>query len=290
VTLSHEEIRKTTISALGSDDDLFEKLVLKGGNALHLIHGVGGRSSLDLDYSIEEDFYDLQKLKEKVASALKDRFQEKGVVAFDVTVERKPSKQPPGADLKWGGYRVCFKIIDKATYDEFGGNPNEIRRRALEVAPRQQKKFKIEISKFEYCGDKVEVEVDDFSVYVYSLKLIACEKLRAICQQRDDYEFISHPTARSRDFYDIWSINQEGIDLTTKDAVCTLQLVFKAKRVPFEWLGQISEYREFHRGDWLRVKDAVLSDVQEFDHYFDFVVGLARQVLDASRVVEAPVG
>ena len=40
------EIRRLTIIGLFSDDTLFEQLVLKGGNAISLIYGVGGRASL----------------------------------------------------------------------------------------------------------------------------------------------------------------------------------------------------------------------------------------------------
>jgi len=43
------EIRRMTIKALFSDDFLLEQLVLKGGNALNLVHRIGNRSSLDID-------------------------------------------------------------------------------------------------------------------------------------------------------------------------------------------------------------------------------------------------
>ena len=51
-------LRLQFITALAADDELYELLVLKGGNALNLIHQVGQRSSLDLDYSLEADVDD----------------------------------------------------------------------------------------------------------------------------------------------------------------------------------------------------------------------------------------
>jgi predicted nucleotidyltransferase component of viral defense system len=50
--LGFEDIRKLTITALFSDEVLFEQLVLKGGNALSLVHGISPRDSLDLDFSM----------------------------------------------------------------------------------------------------------------------------------------------------------------------------------------------------------------------------------------------
>jgi predicted nucleotidyltransferase component of viral defense system len=46
-----EEVRRLTIIALFSDDELYEQIVLKGGNALNLVYGLSSRTSLDLDFS-----------------------------------------------------------------------------------------------------------------------------------------------------------------------------------------------------------------------------------------------
>jgi hypothetical protein len=40
-------IRKIAIIALFSDDVLLEHLVLKGGNAISMIYGIQGRTSID---------------------------------------------------------------------------------------------------------------------------------------------------------------------------------------------------------------------------------------------------
>ncbi len=66
-----------------TDDILFEKLVLKGGNAISLVYGYGNRSSLDVDFSMEEEFSDLEDAKRRILSALEDRFSAAGYVVFD---------------------------------------------------------------------------------------------------------------------------------------------------------------------------------------------------------------
>jgi predicted nucleotidyltransferase component of viral defense system len=50
------EIRRWVIAGMLSDDTLFQRLVLKGGNAISLVYGYGTRASLDVDFSIEGDF------------------------------------------------------------------------------------------------------------------------------------------------------------------------------------------------------------------------------------------
>jgi len=58
--LDFQAVRRTAITALFSDDILFDKVVLKGGNALNIALGMSERTSLDLDFSIENDFDDLE--------------------------------------------------------------------------------------------------------------------------------------------------------------------------------------------------------------------------------------
>ena len=49
-------IKKLTIIAMFSDDDLLNRLVLKGGNALDIVYRLNSRSSIDVDFSMEEEF------------------------------------------------------------------------------------------------------------------------------------------------------------------------------------------------------------------------------------------
>jgi predicted nucleotidyltransferase component of viral defense system len=51
-----ESIKKLTVTAMFSDDELFDHLVLKGGNAMDLVHRLSNRASIDLDFSMKHDF------------------------------------------------------------------------------------------------------------------------------------------------------------------------------------------------------------------------------------------
>jgi predicted nucleotidyltransferase component of viral defense system len=68
------DIRRRVIVALFSDDELMEKFVLKGGNVLDIVYGVGARSSVDVDPSMPDDFSDIGRAKDRIFRALRDRF------------------------------------------------------------------------------------------------------------------------------------------------------------------------------------------------------------------------
>src|SRR5271165_7156511 len=84
------EIRRTSIIALFSDDNLFERIVLKGGNAMTLVYGFGNRASLDLDFSIDGDFPDVKDAENSIFKALRERFAVAGYRLFDEKFEPKP--------------------------------------------------------------------------------------------------------------------------------------------------------------------------------------------------------
>jgi len=48
-------IKQTAIIAMFADDDLMDVLVLKGGNAMDIVHQVNSRASIDLDFSMKAD-------------------------------------------------------------------------------------------------------------------------------------------------------------------------------------------------------------------------------------------
>jgi hypothetical protein len=115
-------------------------------------------------------------------------------------------------------------------------------------------------------------------VYVYSLEMIAIEKLRAICQQMPEYTLGTH-SARARDFYDIHRIvTNNNIDLTTAANLALVRSIFAAKGVPAALLNEISKHREFHRPDWPAVEASISGEHDTFDSYFDFVVELAGKI------------
>ena len=97
--MDFDQIRKLTIVALFSDDELFERLVLKGGNALSLVYRLTARSSFDLDFSMEGDLAELPNAGDRIFRVLRDRFDAAGFVLFDEKFEAKPktldAHQPP---------------------------------------------------------------------------------------------------------------------------------------------------------------------------------------------------
>jgi hypothetical protein len=141
------------------------------------------------------------------------------------------------------------------------------------VGPEQRRKFSVDMSKFEYCQGKVERELDSFSIFVYTPEMIVIEKLRAICQQMPEYGLRSRPSARARDFYDIWRVvSAAKLDLATAENAALARQIFAAKLVPLALLERVELQREFHRPDWPAVTAAVSGSLQDFDYYFDFVV------------------
>ena len=116
------EIRKLIIVSIASDDMLMERLVLKGGNALELVHHIGGRASLDLDYSMEDDFDDLGDVKERLFRALRERFDSVGMVVFDYKFETRPATMSSEQGVTWGGYTAEFKLISRERSRALAGN------------------------------------------------------------------------------------------------------------------------------------------------------------------------
>jgi predicted nucleotidyltransferase component of viral defense system len=270
----YREIRRTAITAIFSDDVLFERVVLKGGNALSLALSLSNRTSLDLDFSIENDFEDLDDIRNRVQNALENRFLAEGFVVFDFKFGTKPSIVPDGQSPRWGGYMAAFKVMEKQKYERLEGDSAARRRDSLVIGPGQQRVFTIDLSKYEYVAGKLEMEFDDYTIYVYSPTMIAIEKLRAICQQMPEYTMQRRPSARARDFYDIClAVSLTGMNLNSPENLDLARHIFAAKEVPLRFLRKIKDQREFHRPDWDSVKASSNNNrLADFDYYFDFVV------------------
>src|SRR5262249_13483673 len=158
---------------------LFNQLVLKGGNALNLIYGIGTRSSLDVDLSLEGDFANPDESGHRILQALVDRFAEAGLTVFDQKFSKRPARQNAGEE-KWGGYEVEFKLTETEKFKLQKDDMDKVRRESLVIGEGQQRVFRVQISKYEYCQGKVERNLDHYSIYVYTPAMIVVEKLRAI--------------------------------------------------------------------------------------------------------------
>jgi Nucleotidyl transferase AbiEii toxin, Type IV TA system len=274
------QIRRVTITALFSDDMLQEHLVLKGGNALNLVYGLTHRTSLDLNFSMDSDFDNVDEARRRLFLALKNRFDAVGYVIFDEMLEPKPRLE--GEDTKpwWGGYELRFKLIERSRYETLKDRPDKLRMGATVTGAKQERTFTVDLSKCEYTAGKAEREFDHFTIYVYTPEMIVVEKLRAICQQMPEYPHRGWPTARARDFYDVQHVvNALDLNLASEENLDLAKHIFGAKQVPLSLLGTIGEYREFHRPDWPAVLAATSGQLQEFDFYFEFVVAQVNERL-----------
>jgi len=268
----YNEIRRIAITAVFSDDLLFERVVLKGGNALSIALRLSNRTSLDLDFSIENDFEDLEEIRKRLLKALERRFLVAGFVVFDFKFGPRPSVAREGQDARWGGYSVSFKLMERVKYESLE-DVDARRRDSIVIGPGSQRTFNIDLSKYEYVAGKLELELDDYTIYVYSPSMIAIEKLRAICQQMPDYPLQRNPSARARDFYDIRVIvSATGLRLDLPENMDLIRHIFAAKEVPLRLLGKIGDQKEFHRPDWESVRASSRDEVGEFDDCFEFVV------------------
>lgn len=277
-----EEIRKIGIIAMFSDDDLMAMLVLKGGNAISMFYGEYSRASIDLDFSLCDDIdkKDFSTIESKIKKVLEKSFQEHGYFVFDFKFYEKPRVKKERIKDFWGGYRVEFKLMEKERVKDFLGNIEKMRKGALSLGSGEKKPFTIDISKHEYCGPKEEKELDGFTIYVYTPEMLVIEKIRAICQQMDEYPY-GTKSARARDFIDIYILMEnQKVDLLKERNIELIKLIFAAKEVPLELIGKIPEYREFHERDFRSVVDTIHASfpLKDFNYYFDYVVGKTERL------------
>lgn len=282
-----EQIKRLGIIAMFSDDYLMERLTLKGGNAIDLVHKSPCRASLDLDFSMESEFEeDLDTIKDRIERALKSTFGAEGYEVFDIIFSIRPPEQRLSPDMAdfWGGYRIEFKLIESDAHAKFADSLRNLRLHAVEVnLPLNKKKsFIIDISKYEYCIPKERHNLDDYTIYVYTPEMIVIEKLRAICQQMPEYaKIVRTPSSsgRAKDFFDIYMIMTHfKIDLMTEENNKLIKNIFNAKRVPIALIGRIYYYKDYHRPDFEAVRATVSSDIElkGFDFYFDYVLKVCR--------------
>jgi hypothetical protein len=275
-----DRIKILAVQAMFSDDDLLEKLVLKGGNAMVLVHRVSARTSVDLDFSLEQDFGDdMAGVRVRIEKLLADTFAADNFHLFDFEMIEKPKAISEDMKHFWGGYEMVFKLATSTVYAEHGTDLSALRMRALNLG--RGTRFSIDISRFEYVEDKEPADLDGYTIYVYSPVMIVCEKLRAICQQMPEYGPIIKRaragSARPRDFVDIFVLIEKlKLDLGSEKAHEILRAMFAVKKVPLNFLGKVPETFEFHLAGFPSVEATVEPgfDLKEFRFYFDSTLAL----------------
>ncbi len=278
-----ERIKRLVIIAMVTDDELLERLVLKGGNLLDIAYGISTRASVDIDFSVDGVLDSVANLEERLKKSLVATFEPEGLTPFDFRFEAVPPNL--SADMKsfWGGYKIRFKIIEGERYTKLSGDLERLRREAIRVGKRGSTTFTIDISNHEYCQEKEPWIIDGFTVYGYSPSMIVAEKLRAICQQMPSYakKVKMNRRARARDFVDIKVIvDKFKIDFRYPSFRKIIEHTFVAKKVPLELLQEIEQYREYHREDFRSVQDNVKAGVklEPYDAYVDFVVARCKEL------------
>lgn len=281
-----ESVKRLVVIAMFSDDRLMERLVLKGGNALDIIHKISVRASVDVDFSMADDIPEAERqaFHATIERVLKETFKPEKYEVFDVKMVEKPKGLTPDLADFWGGYHIEFKLIEEEKYREFSSNLRDLQRNALQLG--QGSKFLIDISKFEYTAGKEPQDLDGYRIFVYSPQMIVAEKFRAICQQMKEYAPVikrtREATARARDFVDIHTVVKHfKLKMTSAENRELVRNVFAAKKVPLELLRRIPDYKDFHERDFKAVEDTVKSGMKldGFGFYFEFVVSLARELL-----------
>ena len=179
--------RSLIIKALFLNDSLADKLTLKGGSALDLVYNLTGRSSLDIDVALAEDFSssDLFEIEGTLLKTLNDLFNEENYTVFDLTFTKRPKIE---SNPRWGGYLVEFKIMEGIYSEEEISKNLEKYRRCNSIPIGSSRKFKIDISKYEATHNATNSNYDGIEINVYSLEMIVYEKIRAICQQLPEYK------------------------------------------------------------------------------------------------------
>ncbi|MCU4851563.1 nucleotidyl transferase AbiEii/AbiGii toxin family protein [Bacillus paranthracis] len=285
-----EKIKELAIISLFYDDELMNTFVLKGGNALNIAHKINERASVDIDVSMEDDFAEgtLAEIKAKLQHAFEVTFQEEDYHVFDLNLKPSPARMKDEMKKFWGGYTLYFKVIEKEKFEQYQDDLQKLRQNAIVVGSNQEKTFQIDISKYEFCKAKAPFRLHGYVIYAYTPLMVIYEKLRAICQQMENYRdlVLTNRRPRPRDFFDIHSIMTkwpDPIDVTAPDNLQILSEIFTLKKVPLDFLANIQGEREFHRENFQSVLDTVNAETKKgtYDFYFDYVERLAKNIYEA---------
>ncbi len=274
-----EKIKKLTLRALVGDEILMKGLVLKGGNALQMAYDITSRGSIDIDFSIANDFSDSDKkhIHVRIKIILNLIFEKEGLKVFDVKFFEKPKTNTV---KEWKGYCIEFKTIESSKFN--AENLAKSRREAITINPNNSTKFTVDISSYEFTDGKKLKEIEGTVMYVYTPEMILFEKIRALCQTIPEYQTIiksANVKGRARDIYDIWNICQSyPIDFDSKENKMILEEIFTAKKVPLEFMNLLEKHKDIRAQDWPNVQATVNSDLKPFDFYFDFLLSILKRL------------
>ncbi|MDT2874422.1 nucleotidyl transferase AbiEii/AbiGii toxin family protein [Lactococcus lactis] len=279
--MTPDEIRNTTLKAIFSNERLNKNLVLKGGNALKL-YGIVERESQDLDFSIKETIRFTEKEEGKeFQKSISEAFIKKGYFVNDFKFISKPKKRHESLPPFWGGYKIIFTLLDTSLYQDMIAsqapeNMKELNRYAIPLEG-DGKKIEIDLSYDEYVENKLDYDLDGTKIYLYSPIMIVYEKIRASCQQLDEYPLTANKT-RARDLYDIYKSLTNSKQMELREQVLSvenfyiLENIFRVKEVPFSLMKKLETKKEDLKIDY---EEKVLPQVssrnqEDFEFIFDY--------------------
>ena len=142
---------------------------------MELFYGITQRSSIDVNFSLEECFSedDLKFVPANIENALQKTFNDEGYTVFDYRFEEVPKENEAPF---WGGYFIEFKLIETSKFLALKNELNKMQVRAKQIGKNKSTKFRVNISKFEFCGKKVRENMDKHIIYLYTAEMIALEK------------------------------------------------------------------------------------------------------------------
>lgn len=251
-----DDIRNTIITSIFSNDDLLDILTLKGGNAMKLL-SLTNRQSSDLDFSIAEGKKISKEVEGKeIEKQLNQSFEEIGYKVISFKFSDKPAKRKPLTPPYWGGYQIQFSIISIDKFDTLNDKQKNNINAYAESIEYGKKKIKIDLSFEEYTEPRIEAQLNEYTIYLYSPLMIVYEKIRASCQQLPEYKLSSKKT-RARDLYDIYTMltHKEQMDLKeevfNKENFYIIKKMFELKNVDFSLMLKLETIKEELRTDYV---------------------------------------
>ncbi|SUN81229.1 Nucleotidyl transferase of uncharacterised function (DUF1814) [Streptococcus infantis] len=287
--MTPDEIRNTILKAIYSDSDLKENLVLKGGNALKL-YNITDRSSQDLDFSIKESIrYEKENEGKKLQDLISDAFQQVGFLVVGFEFIEKPKKRKEDLPPFWGGYKISFAIVDTEKYQDKIElqDPDKMKELSNTDLENNSKKIEIDLSYDEYVADKKSYDLEGTTIYLYSPLMLVYEKIRASCQQLEDYKLVGNKT-RARDLYDIYKILTNPKQANLREAVLDqdnfyiLENIFKAKDVPLELMLKLDSKESDLAEDYKTkvIPQIASSETEDFDYIFFYNKDLFEKLFE----------
>lgn len=283
------DYRLLAVEAIFSNDKLMEIVTLKGGNAMQLLD-LTSRASQDLDFSIRQGIKMSEEVEgELFKKSLKRIFKEHELTVIDFKFTNKPKRSKDKLPPFWGGYYIEFKVIQDAYYEKHKHNPQKLSTMA-ESMEDNKKKIEIDISLEEYTEPRISMDINEYTIYLYSPLMIVYEKIRALCQQLPEYPLASKEKTRARDLYDIYSaistmLRKNETDLREEilnpKNLYILQEMFNAKDVKFELMLKIRAYRDELKQDYEeRVVPQIPTSesIPDFEFIFEYNLEIIEQL------------